>query len=1316
MPREIHPDLLACLDRDNPRVHLVTEVAAPDVARVLRRASDQFFTSTGAGGPRVSETPSASTSASSSGALQLAGTSAELAAKTASLANDLFHLPWNEDPAKRLKALRWRVNPTLGPCLIRSFVAKIFRDTLLGFIAPTRFQLQIFRATRIVGVQRAPNGTTTPFNFWTFTPLLSAPPIVRSQDLTWVSDAADATFNLQNEGLILDGDPRGGGDADAAEQLAAYYFQVTQLDERTSDGSGVGYFWRCDTTSSKIVNNVGQFDRVFWKRDSGKDTEQWFEEVHGDIPGFQLNVESFPASSVIVYAIDLGAVPGAAPTGRIVFERALPAGCDATLELSTAGSGGPWTAVTHHDPVTAKQQTYHLRLTLESDASGRRTPVVNGVGIEFRTILDVTHEAVIRPLSIECSAPFLEPAIGEGQLSIQRTGRRDFEDSGTVLGSLHPATRLEVDTFVASDHPLVTRDKWLHLDRARVANREPTETGEEFALRSPLTRLKRKIPRRVESLNTVHIVASALAAGTQVTVNGSTPLQQTPYDNLGYYMRVRSSAAAGVQSGTIKPIAGSTDTDKLDFDAADPLQGQLQAGDIVEVHSGVYNTAPIEWIDDDLADIWWELLTLYLEVPPEEIGFAQVGRLGRSGLPPRVSDIAPGDATTQAKRKATRKITDRVEGLELVNQVSFLLGGVTLAVGGRICFVQIYPLRNGAGVVTVAPSPVVFTLDPRDYFRFKTPLGLEQRMTTVAANYGVNSAAADPEAFPVKTARWVDADALAWLTEQDLDLSGAAELPEEVTAWCYNTADAGLFLASETARMLVLVGSTGLREWPVPFREAALTMLPGDGVSLITQGYTDYDPTRQLPISGTVALRGVVIGVSEDRRSCTVLIPGLTGNVIQVQGGKEGAIGGTPGDPIPVPADFDVVTVIVPTETGGVVELACSYTKPTDTGFFDRMEYEVQQRRAGDLTDWEDLPVRVEQGGRDGSDRFKADWNTEYRITPVTVSAGATRTKGTGALIKIVSTGNNPVATPTIGTPVAYDTRIEYPITFDVNTARIMVWYTNTASSPGTATNRYKVGTPLAYEVHRGDGSAQTIPITLASGEWQVATFIPINALDQMGTPITVGPTQSTAQTLPPDITATPTEVSDTETTTTNRVTMPASGLAAGDKIVVFRDGIATGQEVDRTAGASATQDLVHQLLEPNTTYVWTYKLRNAAGFLSANFSPALVGTTDAGTIPTPSCVLSSYSGINQGFTVTITPGGNTPSGVTWHISHSQDGGSFVSTGQTSTSLTPFHGHAQTEDDQTCAVKVHGTKAGWTQSAQSAASATKTIPGAGGPL
>jgi hypothetical protein len=77
-----------------------------------------------------------------------------------------------------------------------------------------------------------------------------------------------------------------------------------------------------------------------------------------------------------------------------------------------------------------------------------------------------------------------------------------------------------------------------------VTNRTPSATSEEFTLLSYASRLKRKIPQKVESINSVHIVQ----AGARPRRSSSRPLCLVPrrrqrVRRQGYYMRVRTTAA-----------------------------------------------------------------------------------------------------------------------------------------------------------------------------------------------------------------------------------------------------------------------------------------------------------------------------------------------------------------------------------------------------------------------------------------------------------------------------------------------------------------------------------------------------------------------------------------------------------------------------------------------------------------------------------------------------------------------------------------------------------------------------------------------------
>lgn len=881
MPDIIDRDLLDCLERANPYTEYRIEISEPDVGQVLRR-QDQFLQAPAL----VSQLPANSLAASARGSLILAPSALALA--TFAGTQGFFDLN-TEDPNRRIKGLSWSLDPAFSRVTLKSIQAKVQAVALAGFYFDQDFELQVYQIVRTPGVKVKNVGTPQyqelAFTQYDFAPLLVPAPTVKVTAALWSSNPTRTlNFDLSNYRLTLANIPSRAPAPDQAGILPKYLI-VVRLAGRGLGGTG-HYRWLTDTATSHAVAGIGTFDRVFWAKDS--DDAQWVETVSADVPNGVVVGEWYPASGQGIFLIDLGSLPNALSTGRIEFQRALPSGVTATVELSTAGVNGPWASVKHGDPVTLKQQRYYLRVTLVSDAPHRATPEVVALGIEFRTAQDVSVEGVPTMPNRQISLPWPKASIPEGAIKVVRTGHRDHLDVATQIGSTAPVARLEADIFLASRHPSITRDKWLRTERMLVSNRLPSPTSEDFTLLSYATRLKRKIPQKVETVNSVHTVASSTTG--QIIVNGASPLPGTTlggneYDGKGYYMRVRSTSASNIPAGYVAVIQGSTDTTKLDFTPA--LPEALKPGDVIEVHSGVFQTQTVSWTDADPADVWWDVLANLLAIPPERIGH---GSLPRGGLPPKVTGIAPGDSATQAKRKITGSVSEETEGDKIIDIVSAIMGGVTIEVRGQLVFVQLIPLLDASGNVTVPlPTPTA-VFDRRDFSAPpQTPLGLEQRTTVVTAKYGVPATAAQPDSFPPKATTAVDPDALLWLSQQDLEDFGTTDVPDEIAAWLYNSpsagGDEGLYLASVVSAQLVRVGSTGLRVFTLAMAEKHPKLLPGDVIGISVDGYTDYDPATSTVIKGPIIIRGVLVGVGNEGRQLALFVPGLRDNVQLVRSG-----------------------------------------------------------------------------------------------------------------------------------------------------------------------------------------------------------------------------------------------------------------------------------------------------------------------------------------------------------------------------------------------------------------------------------------------
>jgi hypothetical protein len=1291
MPRTIDPALRDCLERANPRVHYTVEVSAPDAAAVIRRAQDQFFTAP----PLVAPNPLTTMVASPAGGLQLAATALRIADISTNTATS-----WDlniEDPTRRLKALAWTMDKALDRVRLRAASFKVQRTILGAYTPSSDFLLQIYRATRTPGQVQRVNGVSVPWTNYAFAALLPAPATYKAANITWVANKATLTFDLQSYALTLDNVSRAlQSDSALPGDLPIYFFVLT-----VAKNNGTGAFqWLEDTTvGANVVAGVGSFDKFWWTRESQRD--QWIAgpAVTTERPWVQLDVDAYTGGAQqVVYLCDCGKVPAAGTTGRIVFEKAEPTGSTAAIELSTAGSGGPWTPVKNGDVLSIRQQQYHVRVTLTPASSQHTSPVVYAAGVEWRTVYDQTREvgADLQLLSRDANLPWCDAAIGEGKVGLLRIGARDYDDIASRVTATQAPAGLEIDVYLSSDHPSVGRDKWLLLDRATVSSRVPGPVSESFATLSYTRKLKRKIPLKTESINAVYSVASADPSALWLRLTGLA-VGNTDYDGKNYYLRVRSSSVAAIPNGYLATIAGSTSPNQIDFASA--LPGVLNAGDTVEIHSGIYAIDPIVFSDADPATVWQQLLTIYGGVPIDRLGDASLGQVGRGGFPPTVIDRAPGDATTQGKLLVTRRIDDAVEVAALIDQLSFILGGVTLEIAGRIVFRQIYPLRDASGAIVVPGDSVCAIFDPRNTAALETPAGLEQRTPLLACDYGVNQASANPDQFPSKTVAYADADAIAFHGIQDVEKMGPTQVPDEIAAWCYNSNDGGQFLATQLAQQVVLACSTGRREWTWNSMDAKPWLVPGDRVVLVTDQYTDLDPTTQQSIRGWFSYTLVLTGVSNNFRHFRGYMIGLTPNVQQLAGGV-GTL--NPGNvPIAIPSDFAVSALQVQSQTGGDCVLLFTFTPPVNP-YFDHMRYFVQSRRTGD-TAWG--TATVWDGSKVGGDRFPAAWNMDYQVTPVTVtSSGATLT-GSPVLLQ---TGTNPSADITLGTTIREAMQIRIPFTFGLNTTRADFWYREFTTDPGSPVSQRLVGT-LFTTVQRGDGRSEiAVPIG-ASGNYVLGTFVCFNALDQFGSETTVK-AQGLAITAP----AAPTSVTNlsvTSSTETNRVNLPGAA-AAGWKIRTYKDGVQFGSDyVLLAADITATRkDLTAAALNPGTGYTFSYSLIDLQPAESAKV--ACTGapiSTSGGTVPTPTIAASSYNAPLQGFTITITPGAGTPAGVTWNVKHATDGGAYSDTGETTVGTSVFHEHDQLGAVHTCGMKVYGTAPGWTQSADSLP-VSKSVP------
>lgn len=928
MPRTVDPTLRQMYERMNPNVCEFVEIAQPDVGQVLRRWTDQFSVNP----PRLSETPAATTQQSPGGGMMLKGTLTNIASMYHDDAGGIITLDI-PDTSRIIRGVGWTVAATLKPLRIRRFTAKV--KSLGGIPGAAYLELQIYRMRGVPGrvINAATGAAGGQLVQYTPTPLLPQPCRI-ANPWTLPNQTVDAVFDLTAYQLDIEHRNVPAPSLAQVGEIPEYIFEIGLTDPQAA--SSHDYEWRFDTTegAALVVAGIGTFSDRLWSRANPDDpASQWVATpaigaFSSQVPCFKIDIETYPATSQEVYAITLPRVPSPGSTGRIVFvrENPVPAGDGAaTLDIATAASTGPWTAVTHGDIVATKQLNYWLRSTMNASADGHRSPVIEALGVEFRTPVDVTAEVTVEAPAQDVNVPMLGSAIGEGKATVMRTGRRDYHDPASDLLTVSAATQLEVDHYLGSRHPSISRDKWLHLGRYIVTAAQPTPTSEVFSLISYLKVLERKIPKPAETVNQTLTVASGTTTSAvhfTTTLPGSTVGHE--YDGLAYYFIVRSTAVAGLAPGIIVAVSTNPSTTELDVPA---MAAALAIGDTIELHSGVYAQPKLSWANADPADVWYEIATVWAGIPPERIGRADVGRVGRAGLPPKLADRAPGDTATQDRLRVSRTITEQVSARDLMDQLSFIMGGATVEIGGQICYRQIYPALDPSGNLVIPPEEVAATFDVRDIATLDTPRGLESRVTTMTCTYGVDTALGNDAAKP-STVVFSDADALAWFTEQDLEDIGNSAVPDDIAAWCYNTADGGLYLASTLCRQTVRACSTGLRLWPWTAVDMHPDLIGGDRVVVMTDQYTDYDPSAGVSYRGLVAYTLVLVHVARNGREFRGFMLGL-GTAQQVVGGSGTASVGSVGQPSIGSIAFDaagnlLVSVNMGNPAGGGFRVAAS--------------------------------------------------------------------------------------------------------------------------------------------------------------------------------------------------------------------------------------------------------------------------------------------------------------------------------------------------------------------------------------------------------
>jgi hypothetical protein len=264
-----------------------------------------------------------------------------------------------------------------------------------------------------------------------------------------------------------------------------------------------------------------------------------------------------------------------------------------------------------------------------------------------------------------------------------------------------------------------------------------------------------------------------------------------------------------------------------------------------------------------------------------------------------------------------------------------------------------------------------------------------------------------------------------------------------------------------------------------------------------------------------------------------------------------------------------------------------------------------------------------------------------------------------------------------------------YPTPFDA----IVVGVNTDPSNP-----RYRAQPELDYDL--------SVPIS-GGTNYVMLTIVPYDTLARQGPRLNKkAQGNGTAAPLPPTSSAI---VGSPAQTSVQLSIVPATPRP--DRVKMYRDNvfISTIDVSASTAGVSFNlPNPTDTGLTPSTTYVYSFSgYDSTSGIESAGRSPALSVTTAApsggsGQIPTPTLASASYNPATETWSWSVTPGANTPSGVTWHVERATtSGGTYTEhASNTSTSLSESD-PMDTTGGTDYYFKCWGTLTSWTDSSRS---------------
>ncbi len=306
-------------------------------------------------------------------------------------------------------------------------------------------------------------------------------------------------------------------DEDYSESRDTYPRTIIRIIALDSDGNpATNVAWMADSTLTGSISGgvyvVSHYE--FGEPDSRAGDETggavWsLFSLAGNMPRFTLNRPTYSAGSV---TFDGGeAIPDLSGTGdlEIVAHGRTPSGSSLTfkiwngaayVECKSADLIGVDNSDQGGEDLSGVSTTgpWDIQVLLTPSASGRSTPTAREFGVRRVATTNLSGLATINGGQSRVEPMSLKGNIPKAEITILKTGARDFRDYGTTILAKNHIGEIEVRLWIGDPSGVyLDRSEWMHHSSWEVEDYRNEDAGHVLECVSPLRRLRTRIPEFV---------------------------------------------------------------------------------------------------------------------------------------------------------------------------------------------------------------------------------------------------------------------------------------------------------------------------------------------------------------------------------------------------------------------------------------------------------------------------------------------------------------------------------------------------------------------------------------------------------------------------------------------------------------------------------------------------------------------------------------------------------------------------------------------------------------------------------------------------